>query len=535
VIAELRHVSRLLGAGLVLARYDIALPGALRARVPAPVRFLGRFARIFSGAPKDQTADQSSRLAAALTALGPAWVKLGQFLATRPDILGTELAESLCSLQDRMPPFAMKEARAVIERELGRPIAELYAELGPPVAAASIAQVHKARLAGEGASRGEVAVKVLRPGIEAAFARDLAAFALAARILERQGPEAQRLEPVKLVETLAATVKLELDLRLEAAAASEIGEATRPEDGFQVPEIFWARTTKRVLTTGWVDGIALTDTQALDRAGVDRLVLARQLLTVFLSQALRDGLFHADMHPGNLFVVPPTPERPRPLIIAVDYGIIGRLDKRMRRFMAETLHGFLTRDYRRIADAHFEVGFVAQAHARDEFAQALRSVGEPVFGRQAGDISMARLLAQLFEVTRLFDMHLQPQLVLLQKTMVVVEGVARALDPDLDIWATARPVVEAWMVRELGPEARFQEAAATAVNLVRVAARAPEVLVQMEAAAKRLSQLSESGLRLHPDSTRAIAEEEARRAGRGQWALWITVLALAALAATALA
>ncbi len=239
------------------------------------------------------------------------------------------------------------------------------------------------------------------------------------------------------------------------------------------------------------------------------------------------------MHPGNLFVIPPSDDRAYPLIAAVDFGIIGRLDKRMRRFMAETLHGFLMRDYRRIADAHYDVGFVQEPYPREDFAQALRSIGEPIFGRQVRDISMARLLAQLFEVTRLFDMHLQPQLVLLQKTMVVVEGVAREIDPDLDIWAAARPVVETWMMRELGPEARIQEAAETAVSLARVAMRAPDVLTKMEAAAGRLSALSQDGLRLHPESARAIAEEEARRSRNSLWILWAATIALAVLAATA--
>jgi ubiquinone biosynthesis protein len=534
LIAEIAHVWRLARAAFVFARYDVRLPVHLKARIPLFLRLTGGAARLAVGEPRSGVSVNAERLAAALTALGPAFVKLGQFLATRPDILGTELTNDLRSLQDRMPPFAMKDAVRTIERELGRPLKELYGELSPPVAAASIAQVHRARLIAPGEEGTEVAVKVLRPGIEAAFARDLGAFAFAARLMAGTGPEARRLEPVKLAETLAASVKLELDLRLEAAAASEIAEAARPEDGFFVPAIHWALTTKRVMTAGWVDGIPLADLAALDQAGVDRPALARQILAIFLNQALRDGVFHADMHPGNLFVLPARGDQARPLIAAVDYGIIGRLDKRMRRFMAETLYGFLKRDYGRIADAHFEVGFVAAGHSREEFAQALRSIGEPVFGRQAHDISMARLLAQLFEVTRLFDMRLQPQLLLLQKTMVVVEGVARELDPDLDIWEGARPVVEAWMARELGPEARLQEAADVAVNFARVAVRAPEVLAKMEAAAGRLSALTERGLHLVPSSAQDQAEAQERHARHARWALWAALVALVALVATAL-
>lgn len=523
MIAEIGHAIRLARAGFVLARYDVALPPHIKAHVPLLPRMLGAAARLVSGARL--RGDKAKRLSSALTELGPAYVKLGQFLATRPDILGAELAADLRTLQDKMPPFGMEAALATIARELGRPAGEVFSELSPPIAAASIAQVHRAHLADGGAL---VAVKVLRPGVESAFAKDLAAFAFAARRIERLGgAEARRMEPVKLVETLAASVKLELDLRLEAAAASEIAQAAHTEDGFLVPEIHWAATTKRVLTTGWIDGIPLADLKALDRAGLDRKALARQLLSIFLSQALRDGLFHADMHPGNLFAVPLSEGSPRARIAAVDFGIVGRLDKKMRRFMAETLYGFLTRDYARIADAHFETEIVRPEHSREEFAQALRSIGEPVFGRQARDISMARLLAQLFEVTRLFDMHLQPQLVLLQKTMVVVEGVARELDPDLDIWDAARPVVETWMTRELGPEARLQEAAQAAVSLARVAVRAPEVLSKMEAAANRLSALTEMGLQAAPAGVRGP--------GRSAWLAWAAAaVALGALAAAAI-
>jgi ubiquinone biosynthesis protein len=323
-------------------------------------------------------------------------------------------------------------------------------------------------------------------------------------------------------------------LRLEAAGAAEIAERTQSADSFIVPKIDWRLTSRRMLTAPWIDGTRLDDHAALEAAGYDRPALAVLLLSVFLKQALRDGVFHADMHPGNLFVVRDG-EDAHPAIVAVDYGIVGRLDKRMQRFMAETLYGFITRDYRRVAAVHFEVGFVPPSHSIDEFAQALRSIGEPVFGRAASDISMARLLAQLFEVTRLFDMRLQPQLVLLQKTMVVVEGVARSLDPALDIWQTAKPVVEAWMTRELGPEARLQEAADAAFSLVRVATKAPAVLEKMEALANQVSASSDGGgIRLHPDTVRAIAREEAHTTRHARVALWIAAGALAVLALSTL-
>ena len=535
MISTISHIVRLAQAGFTLARYDVSVPPAMSAAIPAPVRWLGQLARTLRPLDPQTTdipsTDNGQRLAQALTALGPAYIKLGQFLATRPDILGAKLAADLRVLQDKLPAFATDQAMHEIEAELGRPRGQVFGDFSPAVAAASIAQVHEARLIAQGEDKGRrVAVKVLRPGVEQAFARDLAAFAFAARTIERWRPATRRLEPVKLVETLAASVRLELDLRLEAAAASEIAERVQAGDGFVVPPIYWRYTTRRMLTIEWVDGVRLDDHAALDAAGFDRRALAVQLLSIFLKQSLRDGLFHADMHPGNLFVARASPDDPTPVIVAVDYGIVGRLDERMQRFMAETLYGFVTRDYRRIAMAHFEVGFVPETHGVDEFAQALRSIGEPLFGLAAREISMARLLSQLFEVTRLFDMRLQPQLVLLQKTMVVVEGVARSLDPDLDIWATARPVVEAWMTRELGPEARIQEAAQAAYSLVRIAAKAPQVLAKMEQAADHLSGPAGQGLKLHPDSVRAIAEQETRLTRHGRIALWLAASALAVIA-----
>ncbi|MFZ1989685.1 MAG: 2-polyprenylphenol 6-hydroxylase [Alphaproteobacteria bacterium] len=537
MIAPLSHIARLAHAGFVLARYDVEAPPAIAESIPAPVHWLGKLARLFSRRPPTNTqpTDNAHKLADALVALGPAYIKLGQFLATRPDIIGDELAGDLRVLQDKLPPFPLAEARREVEAELGKPLETVFSEFSAPVAAASIAQVHKARLVAPAEGESEwVAVKLLRPGVEQAFAKDLAAFAWVARMIEGLSPTSRRLEPVKLVETLAASVRLELDLRLEAAAAAEIAELMQPADCFIVPKIDWRLTSRRMLTAPWIDGTRLDDHAALEAAGYDRPALAVLLLSVFLKQALRDGVFHADMHPGNLFVVRDG-EDAHSAIVAVDYGIVGRLDKHMQRFMAETLYGFITRDYRRVATAHFEVGFVPPSHSIDEFAQALRSIGEPVFGRTAADISMARLLAQLFEVTRLFDMRLQPQLVLLQKTMVVVEGVARSLDPALDIWQTAKPVVETWMNRELGPEARLQEATEAAFSLVRVATRAPAVLEKMEALANQITVSPDGGgIRLHPDTVRAIAQEEARTTRHARVALWIAAAALAIIAIAAL-
>ena len=457
-----------------------------------------------------------ARLAQRLERAGPAAIKLGQMLATRPDIAGEDVARALEHLQDRLPPFADAAAR-VIETEFGKKVEELFSVFGPPIAAASIAQVHKA-VTSAGA---DAAVKILRPGIETEFAHDLAVFAFLARLAERFSAEARRLRFIALVETLRASVALELDLRMEAAAASELYDRTSGDAEFRVPHVDWTRTSARVLTSEWIEGTPLRDPAALSAAGHDPKKIALTLVRSFLTQALRDGFFHADMHPGNLFV------DGQGRLAAVDFGIMGRLDAPMRRFMAVTLAGFLARDYRRVAQIHYDVTFVPPQHEMETFAQALRAIGEPIFGKSARDVSMARLLGQLFETTRRFDMQAQPQLVLLQKTMVVVEGVARSLDPDFDIWEASRPVAERWVSDNLGPEARLARAAEGFTALGKLAQDLPQLVKNAE----ELSQMvAEGGVRLHPDTAKEIAREQDRRSRP----LWFALIALLALIAGAL-
>ena len=350
-----------------------------------------------------------------------------------------------------MPPFPQAEAEAAIAAAFERPVHAVFASFGPPVAAASIAQVHRATVATPDGLRG-VAVKVLRPGVERRFRADLTAFMFAAQHAENLSAEARRLRLVEVVETLRRSVMLEMDFRLEAAALSEMAENTKADPDFRVPGVDWDRTTKEVLTLEWIDATPLSDRARLQAKGFDLPQLARTVIQTFLRHALRDGFFHADMHPGNLFV---DDER---RLIAVDFGIMGRLGAKERLFLAEILHGFITRDYRRTAEVHFEAGYVPQHHSIDDFAQAIRAIGEPIHNRAAEDISMAKLLTLLFEVTGLFDMRTRPELLLLQKTMVVVEGVARSLDPKLDMWTTAEPVVREWMTRNLGPAGRLESA-----------------------------------------------------------------------------
>jgi ubiquinone biosynthesis protein len=388
------------------------------------------------------------------------------------------------------------------------------------VAAASIAQVHVAETADEAPTK--VAVKVLRPGIAQEFAKDLSAFAFAARQAERFSAEARRLRLRAVVDMLAASVALELDLRMEGAAASELAENTKDDRDFRVPHIDWSRTSGRVLTSEWIEGTPIRDPAAVEAAGQDPKRIAIIVLQSFLTHALRDGFFHADMHPGNLFV------DGEGRLIAVDFGIMGRLDPAMRRFLAETLGGFLARDYMRVARVHYEAGFVPRSHPIETFAQALRAIGEPIFGRTARDVSMAKLLSQLFDTTYRFDMQAQPQLVLLQKTMVVVEGVSRGLDPDFDIWEASRPVVETWMIAQIGPEARLREMGDGINVLGRLARDLPQLLRNAEIVS---AMLADGGMRLHPDTIQQIAAAQAARTRYTRVAIWIGVAALGVLAA----
>jgi ubiquinone biosynthesis protein len=406
----------------------------------------------------------------ALTALGPAYIKFGQILSTRPDIVGDELAAQLKYLQDKLPPFPLAVARRMIEAELGAPVDTLFDGLSEPIAAASIAQVHHARLRETGQ---EVAVKVLRPNIGRAFRKDIDAFYFAATLIEWLAPSARRLRPMDVVTHFDGVVQGELDLRLESAAAAEFAANTAKDEGIQVPKPIWNLSSRQVMALGWAEGINMAENAAIDAAGHDRQVLAARVLQVFLSHALRDGYFHADMHQGNLKVAGNGD------IIIYDFGIMGRLDGYTRRVYAEILFGFIRKDYRRVAEVHFEAGYVPPGHDIDEFARALRVVGEPIFGMDASRISMARLLAYLFEVTERFGMQTRTELILLQRTMVVVEGVARSLDPHINIWQVSRPIVEDYIARNVGPKALIRDLGQTLRVLARFAPKLP-ALVEAE-------------------------------------------------------
>ena len=518
MIAGPAYLIRLGRAGFVFARegvFGLVDP----AMVPAPARIALRLGRLIER-PSRGTA--GSRLSTAITRLGPSYVKLGQFLATRPDVVGVGLARDLEQLQDHMPPFPQAEAERAVATSLGRPIAEVFARFGPPVAAASIAQVHRAEV-GHGDAARTVAVKVLRPGVEQSFHADLRAFTFAARHGENLSAEARRLRLIEVVDTLRRTVALEMDFRLEAAALSEMAENTKDDPDFRVPTVDWYRTSKEVLTLEWIDATPLSDRAQLEAKGFDLRQLARALIQTFLRHALRDGFFHADMHPGNLFV----DDAGR--LIAVDFGIMGRLGMKERLFLAEILHGFITRDYHRVAEVHFEAGYVPPHHSVENFAQAIRAIGEPIHSRTAEEISMARLLTLLFEVTGIFDMRTRPELLLLQKTMVVVEGVARSFDPKLDMWSTAEPVVGEWIARHLGPAGKLENASQGALELGRFVGNAPGLLTRGARVLDQLDEVTRDGLVLSPHTLAEIDKGEARR---DRWiigALWVIAVLLAAL------
>jgi ubiquinone biosynthesis protein len=506
-VRALRNLNRLLTIGRVLARHDALFPLDDIPGAKLVASALGVGPRKGAGLRPGQ------RLAAALGELGPTFIKLGQALSTRADLLGEQVAADLSELQDKLPPFPAKDARRIVEEELGQPIEALYTSFDDiPVAAASIAQVHFA-VTTEGK---EVAVKILRPGVERAFARDIDLFYWLAGWLELTQPRLRRLKPVATVKTFEDSVQLEMDLRFEAAAAAELADNFRGDDGFKVPAVDWLRTGKRVMTLERVSGLPVDERQAILEAGHDVDEILRKAAEAFFNQVFRDGFFHADMHPGNLFVDGDGN------LVAVDFGIMGRVDKSTRRFLGEMLIGFLTGNYRRVAEVHFEAGYVPADKSVDAFTQAARSIAEPIMGKPLNEISVARLLGQMFQVTETFAMETQPQLLLLQKSMLVAEGVGRRLDPNVNMWQLAQPLIEQWVRQNLGPEARVKDAF---TSLAGAAEKLPRLIQHTE---RTYSMLVDGGLKLHPDTVREMTGGR-KRGLFPAWAPWLLAAVLAAL------
>ena len=463
------NILRLIRTGATLERTG-AMPVILNALdAPRTLKFAARFIVWpfqFLGRRGDQSLPPAPR---ALTAMGPAYIKFGQILSTRPDVVGPELAEQLRVLQDRLPPFSTGVAKQSFKSEIGLDADDVFSDFSEPVAAASIAQVHRGELKDTGQS---VAIKVLRPEIERAFQKDLDTFYFAARLVEFVSPKSRRLRPMDVIAHFDGVVRGELDLRLESASASEFLANIKEDKGFSVPSVNWSLSSRRVMTLDWADGVPMGDVDALAAAGHNLSELGDRVLHMFLNHALRDGFFHADMHQGNLKVSSSGD------IVAFDFGIMGHIDEYTRRVYAEILFGFIKRDYKRVAQVHFEAGYVPQDQDVDEFARALRAVGEPIFGMDASNISMGRLLSYLFEVTERFGMETRTELILLQRTMVVVEGVARSLNPQINIWEVARPIVEGYIKSNLGPAAVLNDLTTTLKVLARFGPRLPSLVEQ---------------------------------------------------------
>lgn len=508
---SLLNLRRLLSAARTLARYDALSTLSILGIPPLPLAIAKLAAFPIRPLP-NLSPRPGERLARALVALGPSFIKLGQTLATRADLLGEAIAADLSQLQDSLPPFSGHDAKAIVVRELGLPLDAVFRSFDEtPVAAASITQVHFA----ETTDGKPVAVKILRPGIEAAFRRDINLFAWIAETMERAYPASRRLKPREVVRTLEAVVASELDLRLEAAAAAELAENFADDPTFVVPQVDWQRTAQRVMTIERIDGIRIDRVDELRAAGHDPDDILRRCAEAFFRQAFRDGFFHADMHPGNMFVAGDGALAP------VDFGIMGRLDRKTRYFLAEMLIGFLNGDYQQVAEVHFRAGYVSADQSLPLFAQACRAIGEPIRGRPQEEISIARLLGQLFQVTARFQMETQPQLLLLQKTMLVAEGIGRVLNPHANMWQLAQPLMEEWMRENRGPEARTVE---VIKNLRDTIDRVPRLIAAAEIAAARIAGGS---IKLDPDTVRAL------RGGSGRYtryAGWLAlVLAFAAL------
>jgi ubiquinone biosynthesis protein len=529
---------RLARAGIVLAQHGVRfVPKGSKVPLLLQVAFAATLPFRLLSWPFRRNQPQETRVAAALTRLGPSYVKLGQFLGTRGDVIGPELAADLRHLQDRLPPFSQAEARTAIEDALGGKVEDHFVEFGPAVAAASIAQVHKAKIRvreGDHDVIRDVAVKILRPNVEKRFRRDLESYQFAARLIERLHAPIRRLKPTAVVDNLARTTQLEMDLRLEAAAISEMADNIRAdisagaalEGGtIRVPAVDWRRTQRRVLTIEWIDGTPIADRAKLVAQGFDLKALGVVVLRSFLRHAMRDGFFHGDMHQGNLLV------DASGQVVAVDFGIVGRLGPRERKFLAEILFGLITRDYRRAAQTHFDAGYVPAHHSVEVFAQAMRAIGEPIHGRTADEISMADLLGQLFAYTEVFDMVTRPELILLQKSMVIVEGVARSLDPTLNLWTAAEPIAKEWIEANYGVVGRLRDVGDGAGAMGRLLAEVPRLLEQAERTALSFADGVERGIRLDDDTVERLAAATART-GTGWGWIWLAGVAAGAIAAS---
>ncbi|MBJ6136788.1 ubiquinone biosynthesis regulatory protein kinase UbiB [Marinobacter litoralis] len=510
------RLQRLFRIAWVFCRYrlDTFLP---LAELPAPLKIFFLLApwHLFPQ-PKLSRGD---RLRLALEELGPVFVKFGQILSTRRDLLPDDMAASLKQLQDRVPPFPSDQARSIIEGSLGAPVSELFAEFGAdPMASASVAQVHPATLR----NGQKVVVKVLRPGIEKVIRQDLALMYLMAGLLEKYWSEGKRLHPVEVVADYDATIHDELDLQREAANASQLRRNFENSPLIYIPFIDWDYTSKSVLVMERIHGIPIADVEALKAAGVNMKVLAEKGVEIFFTQVFRDSFFHADMHPGNIFVDVSNPADPQ--YIAIDFGIVGTLAPDDQSYLARNLLAFFRRDYRQVAQLHIQSGWVPPETRINEFEAAIRTVCEPIFEKPLKDISFGHFLLRLFQTARRFDMEVQPQLVLLQKTLLNVEGLGRQLYPDLDLWSTAQPFLENWMRKRIGPSGLIKSLQTHLPSWLEQSPEMPQLVHDA------LLQLRSAGpTEQQNQDTLALLREQQRKTDR-RWRRGIIALALVGVA-----
>lgn len=504
MLRSLRNFVHLNRIAFILARYDALFSleaCGISSLLLLPLRFIPS---------KHQNLSPGNRLALAVEQLGPSFIKLGQTLSTRADIIGEALARDLADLRDNLAPFPSEIAQKILEEDLGT-LENIFLQVDEPIAAASIAQVHHAvTLEGK-----HLAIKILRPGIEKAFARDLDLFFWLAEIIEKRLPKYRRLKPIEIVKTLEESVSFELDMRFEGAAAQELRDNTTHDVGFYVPEIDWRYTTRRVLAMEWVDGIRIHDVDALKNAHHDLTKILSNASMAFFNQVFRDGFFHADLHPGNLFVDKDSN------IVVVDFGIMGRVDEENRLYLAEILRGFLQQDYTHVAQVHIDAGYVPANQSVERFAQACMAIGKPIMGRPLNEISVGKLLGQLFAITETFQMETQPQLLLLQKTMVLAEGIGRMLNPSVNMWQTSEPLVESWIRDHFGVKAKASQLAGQGMDILRTL---PKAIKDGHA---MITETRMHGLKLHPATLAQFRGPAARRAGPWRFIAWVSIFALA--------
>jgi len=518
----IKKIVTLFKLGRKIAKSDILDIISKFQQPPAAVKILFK-ALSFSFFQKQQIElkkNEGERLSNSLEKMGTTFIKLGQFLATRPDIIGDELSKKLENLQDKLPPFSLIQAQEIIKNDLGKVTYDSIINLSEPVAAASIAQVHKAQINDNGTIK-DVAIKILRPDIKKIFNEEIDAMMLFAFFIESFVKKTKRLKLVEVVFLLKEITNLEMDLRFEAAAANEYAENTKNDVGFRVPQIYWNFTSENVMTLDWVDGVSIRETEELKNRNLNTEKIAEDIIQNFLRHAVRDGFFHADMHQGNIFI------DNNGLIVPIDFGIMGRLDKMSKRFLAEILFGFIQRDYKKVAEVHLIAGLVPKNVPLDDLAQALRSIGEPIFGQAVKDISGGKLLKQLFDVTEKFNMQTQPQLLMLQKTMVVVEGVARKLNPNTNIWTTSKPVLENWLKETKNPITSLNE---TLQNTSEAIKRLPELPEIMDKANQALTFLASGQIPQDSNSYTALNNKKSEMtAFRNQSIIGLLILVIFSL------